>query len=90
MQHRSCCTNNSHVLPLCNPILLRVVRNGQLPPDTLLGTKVYKLCGGILTSIVRPQDLDLSSCLVLHKSFELLEPLEDLTLGLQEIDPGLP
>ena len=29
------------------------------------------------------------SCLVLHKIFELLEPLEDLTLGLQEIDPSL-
>jgi hypothetical protein len=28
--------------------------------------------------------------MVLHKSFELLEPLEDLTLGLQEIDLGLP
>ena len=28
--------------------------------------------------------------MVLHKSFELLESLEDLTLGLQEKDPGLP
>jgi hypothetical protein len=56
----------------------------------MVGTKVYKLSGGILSSIIRPQDLDLLSRLVLHKSFELLEPLEDLTLGLQEIDSGLP
>jgi hypothetical protein len=27
--------------------------------------------------------------MVLHKSFEHLEPLEDLTLGLREIDLGL-
>ena len=44
---------------------------------------------GILTPIVGPQDLDLIPCLVLHKSFELLEPVEDLTLGLQEVDLGL-
>jgi len=88
MQHRSCCTNNSPVLPLSNPILLGLLRNGQLSPDTLLGAKVSKLSGGILTLIVRPQYLDLSPCLVLYKSLELLEPFEDLTLGFQEIDPG--
>ena len=89
MQHRSCCTNNSPILPLSNPILLGVVRNGQLSLDTLLDAEVSKLCGGILTLIVRHQDLDLSPCLVLHKGLKLLEPLEDLTLGLKEIDPSL-
>jgi hypothetical protein len=49
------------------PVLLGVVRHIHLLSDLCLGTKVYRLCGGIL-----------------------LEPREDLTLGLQEIDPGLP
>jgi hypothetical protein len=81
--------NNGPVLPLCNPILMGVIRNNQLSLDTLLGTKVCKLRGGILTPIVRSQDLHLSSWLVLHKSLKFLEPLEDLTLGLYEIYPGL-
>jgi hypothetical protein len=63
---------------------------GHLSSDPMLGTEVYELSGEILSSIIRPQDLDLLSKLVLHKSSELLEPIEDLTLGLQEIDPGLP
>jgi hypothetical protein len=56
----------------------------------MLGTKVYELSGGILTPIIRPQDFDPLSRLVLHKSSELLEPFEDPTLGLQEIDPSIP
>ena len=58
--------------------------------NAMLSAEVLKLIGGILTPIVGPQDLDLLPYLVLHKSFELLEPIENLTLGLQEIDPGLP
>ena len=34
-------------------------------------------------AIIGPQDLDLLPRLVLHKSFELLEPVKDLILGLQ-------
>ena len=90
MQHGSSCPNNGPVLPLGNPILLGVVRNYELSLNAMLSTEVLELIGGILTPVVGPQDLDLFSCLVLHKSFELLAPVEDLTLGLQEIDPGLP
>jgi hypothetical protein len=90
MQHRSHCTGNGLVLPLGNPVLLGVVRYSHLSPDAMLCTKVYKLSRGILSPIIRPQDFDPLSPLVLHKSSELLEPCEDLTLGLQEIDPSLP
>ena len=38
--------------------------------------------------VVCPQHLNLLSYLVLHESFELSELLKDLSLGLQEIDPG--
>ena len=90
MQHRSSCSDNSPVLPLCNPILLGVVRNSKLSMYLVLSTEVLKLMTGILTAIIRPQDLDLLPHLVLQKSFELLEPAEDLVLGLQEVDPSLP
>ena len=53
-------------------------------------TEVLKLMTGILTAIIRLQDLDLLPRLVLHKSFELLDPVEDLILGLQDVDLGLP
>ena len=52
-------------------------------------TKINKIAKGILPSIVRPEDLVLPTYLGLHKRFELLKPLEDLTLFLQEINPGL-
>jgi hypothetical protein len=55
-----------------------------------MGIQGYKLTGEIMTFIISLQYLDPLSYQVLHKSFELLEPLEDLTLGLQEIDLGLP
>jgi len=54
-----------------------------------LCTKFLELIEGILSPIVRPQHLDLLSCFVLHKSLKLLEPLEDLTLGLHEENLGL-
>ena len=90
MQHGSCCTGNGPVLPLSNSILLGVVGYDHLYSNAMLGTKVYKLSGGILSPVIRPQDLDPLSKLALHKSSEILEQFEDLTLGLQEIDPGLP
>jgi hypothetical protein len=90
MQHGSRCTGNGPVLPLGNLVLLRVVRYDHLSPDAILCTKVYKLSRGILSPVIRPQDFDPLSQLVLHKSSELLEPCEDLTLGLQEIYPSLP
>ena len=43
----------------------------------------------LCATLVCPQDLDLLPCLVLHKSLKLLEPLEDLILGLQKENPGL-
>ena len=90
MQHSSSCPNDGPVLPLSNSILLGVVRNNKLSANAILSAEVLKLMAGILTAIIRPQDLDLLPHLVLHKSFELLEPAEDLVLGLQEVDPGLP
>jgi hypothetical protein len=74
---------------LSNPILLRVVKNSQLPPDALSYTKVNELLGGILTPIVRSHDSDFLPCLVLHKRFELLESTEDLSFGLHEENSGL-
>ena len=82
MQHSPSCSDNSPVLPLNHPILLGVVRNSKLSVNAMLSAEVLELIGGILTPIVKPQDLDLLPCLVLHKSFELLEPVEDLTLAL--------
>ena len=90
MQHSSSCSNDGPVLPLSNPILLGVVRNSELPVNPMLSAEFLKLMVGILTPIIRPQDLDLLPLLVLRKSFELLEPVEDLILGLQEVDSGLP
>jgi hypothetical protein len=90
IQHRSRCTGNGPVLPLGNPVLLGVVGYDHLSLDAMLCTQVYKLSRGILSLVIRPQDFDPLSRLVLHKSSELLEPCEDLTLGLQEIDPSLP
>jgi hypothetical protein len=90
VQHGSRCIGNSSVLPLGNPVLLGVVWYNHLSSNAMLGTKVYELFGGILTPVIRPQDFDSLSRLVLHKSSELLESFEDLTLGLQEIDPSLP
>ena len=89
MQHIYSFSNNSPVLPFSNPILLGVVRNNKLSMYPMLSAKVLKLMADILTTIIRPQDLDLLPRLVLHKSFELLEPVEDLILGLQEVDPSL-
>ena len=70
--------------------MLRVVGNRLLPPNAVMSTEVPELVGGELTPIVGPQHLDLLSSFVLHQSFELFEPSEDLTLGLQEIDLGFP
>ena len=82
MQHHPSCSDDSPVLPLSNPVLLGVVRNSQLSVYPMLNAEVLKLMADILTAIVRPQGLDLLPRLVLHKSFELLEPTEDPILGL--------
>jgi hypothetical protein len=90
MQHGSRNPNYGPVLPLNNPILLRVVRNDQLSPDALSCIEVIKLIGGILTPIICPQNSDFPPSLVLHKSFELLELNEDLPFGLPEENPRFP
>jgi len=87
MKHGFGIPYNGSILPLYSPIILGVVRNYELPPNACLKTKINNK--DILPSIVRPEDLDLPTCLGLHKSFELLKLLEDLTIGLQEINPGL-
>ena len=50
--------------------------------DPLSRTILHELIGSVLTPVVCPQHLNLLSCLVLHKSLELSEPLKDLLLGL--------
>ena len=92
MQHGSSCTHYQTVLPFSHSIMLWSLRNCQLPLDPLLLTILIKSMGSILTPIVWPKYLDLLSCLVLHKSFELLEPKQDFlwSLASKEIDPGLP
>jgi hypothetical protein len=67
-----------------------VVRNSELSHDALSCTKVHELLGGILTPIICPQNSDFPPSLVLHKSFELLELIEDLSFGLHEENPRLP
>ena len=91
MKHRYGCSNNIHFLPLRYSILLWSIRNCQLSPDTLLSAISIKLLGGILTPVIRSENLDLPPCLVLHKSFELLEPLQGFLrlLALQKVDLGL-
>ena len=78
MQHGSSYTHNGTVLPFIHSILLWSVGNCQLPPNALLSTKLVKCIGGILTPIIQSKHLDRLSCLVLHKSFELLEQKQDL------------
>ena len=90
MKHGFGSPYNVSFLPLHNHILMGVLKYCELPPNACLSTKINKLTKGILPSIVRPEELDLPTCLGLHKSFEHLKPLENLTLGLQEINPGLP
>jgi len=89
MEHGYGRSNSRPALLLCNPILLRVVWNCQIL-DAFLHTEVLEGVRGVLTSNIRPQCLDLSPYLVLNKSFELLEPTENLVLIFLEIDPSLP
>ena len=56
-----------------------------LYPNTC--TEIFEGLRGVLASIVESRCLDLSPRLVLHKSFELME---DLVLGLHEVDSCLP
>ena len=46
--------------------------------DPLSQTILHELIGSVLTPVVCPQHSNLLSCLVLHKSLELLEPLKNL------------
>ena len=66
MQHRSSCSDNGPTLPLSNLVLLGVVRNSKLSVYPMLSAEVLKLMAGILTAIIKPQDLDLLPRLVLH------------------------
>jgi hypothetical protein len=81
--------NDGFVLPLCNPILLRFIRNGVLPLDPCLNTEIIEIPGGILTSIILSQHLDPPPGQVLNLSFEFLKSHKDSILGLQEINPCL-
>ena len=92
MDHSSSCAYDGSILPLSNPVLLGVVSNSHLSPNALSRIEVIECIGGILPSVIRPQTPNLLPRLVLHKSFELLEPLQDLLrfLALQEVGLGLP
>jgi hypothetical protein len=53
-------------------------------------TIIHKLFGGVLTPIVRSQDLNIIASLVLNQSSELLKFVEDFILSLQKVYLGLP
>ena len=92
MQHGSRSSNYRSVLPFCHSILLRSVWYCQLSLNALLYAILVELLGGILTPVIWFEYLNLPPNLVLHKSFELLEPLQDLLrfLAPYKVDPGLP
>jgi hypothetical protein len=70
--------------------MLRVVGLCLLPLDPCLLAEINELCRGELTPTICPRYLDLPSCHVLHLSFKSLEVIEDLILGLHEVDLSLP
>jgi hypothetical protein len=43
---------NRYVLPLWDPIPLRVVRNNVLPLDPCLNAEITEILGGVLSSII--------------------------------------
>jgi hypothetical protein len=90
MDHRFGCLYDGHVLPLCNPILLRVVGHCQLLLDSYFLAKSVKFLGGILPPLSDLNTLNLLSCLIFYKSLKLLKLPEDLILGLHEVNLGLP
>jgi hypothetical protein len=59
-------TYDGSILLLCNPILLWIVRNNQLPLDSFLLAKTLEVLGGILTPIFLSQEFDILPCLVLN------------------------
>ena len=63
---------------LYNSILLWGMGHSVLLLDPLSQTILHELIRSVLTPIVYPQHLNLLSCLVLHESLELSEPLKDL------------
>ena len=56
----------------------------------LCQTIIHELIGGVLTPIFCYQHPNILSCLVLHRSLELLEPGKSLLLVLKEIGLGFP
>jgi hypothetical protein len=52
MYHNFGCLDDGSVLPLNNPILLRVVRNCVLPLDPYFNTKIDEILGGVFSSII--------------------------------------
>jgi len=90
MHHGLHRNNDRPILPLYNPIMLRVVGLCLLPLDPCLLAEINELCRGGLTPTICPRYLDLPSCHVLHLSFKSSEVIEDLILGLHEVDLSLP
>jgi hypothetical protein len=78
------------VLSLCNPILLRIVQDSQLPLGPCLLAKILEVIGGVLSPIIRPQDLGPLPYLVLYLGLELPKSIKDLILGLNKEDTGFP
>ena len=52
MNHHLLSPNDGLIFPLCNPILLRVVRHYQLLPHSCIYTKKLEVLGGVLSPIV--------------------------------------
>jgi predicted RNase H-like nuclease len=66
MYHDPCNPNDSPIVLVSHPILLKSVRNGELSMDALTRTKVDKLLVHILTSIVCPQYFDFPTYLIFY------------------------
>lgn len=84
------CLYDGPVLALNNSIFFRIVRCYQLPLDPYFLVKGIKILGGVLSSILRFECLNLLTYLIPHKSFKLLELTKDFILGIQKVNLSFP
>ena len=88
MHHSSWNTNDHSVLPLCDPILLWVMRHYEFSLNSFFATELFEFIGDIFTTIIAPYSLHLLPRLLLHQCFKLTELWECFALLLHEEDPA--
>ena len=89
MQHRSCCTYNSYVLPLHDPILLWVMRRYEFSSNSFFAAEVLEFVRDVFSTIITPKSLHLRPQIFLHKYLKLKKLRECLIFLLHEEDPTL-